>query len=60
MVGETISNYKVIEKIGQGGIGEVYLATERQWMIDCTRQMLADRQRPSLTWSSERQVSNDV
>ena len=28
MGGETISNYKVIEKIGQGGMGEVYLATE--------------------------------
>jgi len=60
MVGKTISHYKVLEKIGEGGMGEVYLATERQWMIACTRKMLADRQRPSHTWSSERQVTNDV
>ena len=26
MVGTTISHYKVIEKIGQGGMGEIYCA----------------------------------
>ena len=28
MVGKTLSHYKVIKKIGQGGMGEVYRATD--------------------------------
>ncbi len=28
MVGKTLSHYKVLEKIGQGGMGEVFLAQD--------------------------------
>ena len=52
MVGTTISHYKILEKIGEGGMGEVYRATNTNLAPGVAIKLV----RAPLRWNTAKRV----
>ena len=57
MVGTTISHYKVLEKIGEGGMGEVYRAIDKNLDHIVQRCMSKD---PEDRWQTALDVTKEL
>ena len=56
MIGTTISHYRIIERLGQGGMGEVYLAED----VRLHRQVALKLLRQQADGDSEARLFNEA
>ncbi len=62
MVGQTLSHYRIIEKIGQGGIGEVYRAEDTNLSREEAIKVLPEQftQDPQRLARTEMDAENEI